>query len=1298
MRLSQLPVIGLILALFFGARTALPGSQPSSSGTGARTQREKQKVDKSIPREVPAVWEALCKLNPEYGSTWYLSDRAELETSTSRVPDPPCLRDEKKKNLELDIFWVIAAVPDPVHTHLGLSFDRTIDAIQTAASEADTPYFPYLNALPWPPPQEKSDASGKETASDYQYPGVLVFRRLESHPDDSRDKHDRPGPRYLAVFLVPELPTSGIDRPTFLAAARIMYQISPNSARTIALLGPNFSGSVGLLGELRSQLNAQLKSQFKKNKTQDQNQWCIQAVSGSVTNPGDDPFPDEKGSRGCISTFTTLQTSDREAKASFISAMGSSGSYCPGEIAILTEDGTEYGNSPTQDEKPKPESGNSPAPDEKSKPQSGNSPPPDEKSKSESGCEHKKSALYLHFPREISKLRNAYGPSITQQSQKERAQAASSPALSLTWQDAHPFIRDDVRNYGEQTAVSEETVLASLATTIKSQRIKALGILATDPLDTAFLIHSFKNSSPDVRLFLRDPDLLYLRTPDLGSTNGIMVINNFPLVAQNQFWRKESKDENHLILLPSAQQEATHSAFLLLLSYKLSPPAMFKPLDGEWPAEPSRSFDDWMRDKPLWLGVTGTAGYYPVRLLNKKEDISAHEKIAELHSLKAGRPPFVTMLLLILISLVGMFHAYWATFPSTAPSRFEQEFDFSNKADTITVAKGMCHALALLSLTLGCLLLGSSFCFFRHTAYSVWRIPVYLGGAILTLALTFTLVVAAAWRLVDSVLRPWQAFQRGAVFLNGDVINLVKLVRSIPLAVAIFVGPIVYWLVATSKSTYENAFLHYRDLYLASGVAPALPGLVLVAIAYLGVLGYLRRVSYWEYGSVITPPLPLDDTFPCDFSASVRRVDAWMLGVPAASAKRILLYLVFFAGSVAALRPWATMDGIEGQEVNRFLVAGFTFAFFIISVNWIRFTAIWRELRTILRGLEKLPLRLAFDRLPRESSLPIWSWSIHDGTFLPIVQAVDTLRALVRADPGAISPESQRKLKSGTIALNNPEHRQTLQELQELAQEQENVEKQALNFIVREREHVMSFQEAPAYPMTSEGSIPVPLRRTESGRTPTRGPNMGKLTPFPSGPSDARATGVSAKTTLSKQKQILRETRQVMTEVIRELSRRLLREYWCRGGVGLCTDPSKVDPADRKYLLAEDLVALRFYSYIRYVVCELRNLMFLLALSFSLLYLSLHVYSFRAGQAIEWSFIVLFLVMGGGVFWVLLQMERDALLSRLEGTTAGQLNKQFYINLLKYGVVPLLTVFGSHVPAVSNFLLTKLQPTLEVFR
>ena len=1204
MRLSQLPVIGIILALLFGAHAALPGSQQSSGGTAASTQGEKRKVEKSIPPgQLPPVWEALCKLNPDYGSTSYLLGRSKLETTTAKDLDPPCLNKKKP-----DVLSIIAAVPDPVHTHLGLSFDRAIDAIQTAASEADVPYFPFLNALPWPPPQAKSDASGQETVSGYQYPGLLLFTRPESRSNDSRSKPDRSvGPRYLAVFLVPELPTSGIDRPTFLAAVRIMNKVSPDSTDTIALLGPNFSGSVELLPSLRTQLNAQLQSQSKFRHRRES---CIQAISGSVTNAGD-PFVQQQSSADCASTFTALQTSDLEANSSFTRAMRSSGSYCPGEIAILTEDGTEYGNLPKYTG-----------------------------SKSDPWCKHKESPLFLHFPREISKLRNAYGPSITQQSQKEKTQAASSPGLSLNWQDAHPYIRDDVRNYGEQTAVSEETVLASLATTIKSQRIKALGILATDPLDTAFLIHSFRNSSPDVRIFLRDPDLLYLRTPDLGSTNGIMVINNFPLVPQNQFWREDSHDDvNHLILLPTAQQEAAHSAFLLLLKYKLwhpplqlPPQAMFKPLDGEWPAEPSRSFEDWMRDKPLWLGVTGTAGYYPVRLLNRKEDISAHEPAAGLNSLKIGRPPYATMMLLLLIALVGVFHASWATFPTTVPSRFEDEFDFSNETDTIAVTKGFCHALALLSLCLACLLASSSFFFFRHTAYSVSQIPVYPSGAILGLLVTIILVSAAVRRLFASVLRPsWRVFKGRTSFSNGDAIRMGKLAIGIPLGLIIFVAPIIYWLIATSNSTYENAFLHYRDLYLASGVAPALPGLLLVAIAYLGILAFLRRITYWEYGSVKTPALSLDDTFPSDFTANVDSIDGWMLGIPGASKKPILLYFLFFTISVLALRPWATIDALEGQGVHWFLVAGFTFSFFIISVNWIRFTAIWRQLRTILRGLEQLPLRLAFDRLPRESSLPIWSWSIHDRTFLPIVQAVDTLRALVRADPGAISAESVKRLKSGTLAL-------------------------------------ASFQETPrAFAMTADGTMPVQFRRRETDRTPTSDPNKGNVTKIRSAPSDAPATGASTKTSSTQQKQIMHETRGAMTEVIRELSRMLLREYWNRGGVGLHTDPTKIDPADRKYILAEDLVALRFYSYIRYVVSELRNLMFLLAVSFSLLYLSLHVYSFRAGQAIEWSFIVLFLVMGGGVFWVLLQMERDALLSRLEGTTAGQLNKQFYINLLKYG-------------------------------
>jgi len=359
----------------------------------------------------------------------------------------------------------------------------------------------------------------------------------------------------------------------------------------------------------------------------------------------------------------------------------------------------------------------------------------------------------------------------------------------------------------------------------------------------------------------------------------------------------------------------------------------------------------------------------------------------------------------------------------------------------------------------------------------------------------------------------------------------------------------------------------------------------------------------------------------------------------------------------------------------------------------------WRQLRAILRGLEKLPLRLAFDRLPRESTLPIWSWSIHDGTFLPIVQAVDTLRALVRADPNAISPGSAENLRLGTLALANPQQWQKLHELEQEKEQTIATEKEALNFINRERESIIYVQEKlGTVAMTADGTRPVPLGGIASSRLSTAGSVTQSVTEIRLAPTSAPLSKSSAKTTSAQRKQIMHETRQAMTAVIEELSALLIREYWSRGGLGMRTELNKVDPADRKYILAEDLVALRFYSYIRYVVCELRTLIFLMALSFSLLFLTLHVYSFRAGQAIDWSFIIILLVIGGSIFWVLLQMERDALLSRLEGTQSGQLNKQFYINLLKYGLLPILTILGSQIPMVSNFLLTKLQPTLEAFR
>jgi hypothetical protein len=69
--------------------------------------------------------------------------------------------------------------------------------------------------------------------------------------------------------------------------------------------------------------------------------------------------------------------------------------------------------------------------------------------------------------------------------------------------------------------------------------------------------------------------------------------------------------------------------------------------------------------------------------------------------------------------------------------------------------------------------------------------------------------------------------------------------------------------------------------------------------------------------------------------------------------------------------------------------------------------------------------------------------------------------------------------------------------------------------------------------------------------------------------------------------------------------------------------------------------------------------------------------------------------MGLGIVFVVAQVERNALVSRLSDRTPGELGGKFYLQLLKYGTVPILTIFGSQVPFISNVVLKWVQPALE---
>ncbi len=287
--------------------------------------------------------------------------------------------------------------------------------------------------------------------------------------------------------------------------------------------GPEFSGSLVSLQELNRKL--------VPNK-------CIFAFSGSVTNPPSHLIQSPAAPRSRL-----RQTTDSRALCLFVAGVRTFG-YRREQIAILSEEGTQYGTQdPTQDGMKDPTQDRTQDPTQ----------PPC----SDADSAHDLAGLrFLHFPREISKLRNAYGAETSSGAQG----AAANPQtdLQMSWQDSESTRGDDVQTYGQgQTPLSQETVLSTLSITLKAQGIKALGILATDPMDEAFLIHSIKQSSPDIRLFLRDPDLLYLRTPDVATLNGTLLVSDNPLIPQNQFWsspKGRGDDQNRLITFPSASR------------------------------------------------------------------------------------------------------------------------------------------------------------------------------------------------------------------------------------------------------------------------------------------------------------------------------------------------------------------------------------------------------------------------------------------------------------------------------------------------------------------------------------------------------------------------------------------------------------------------------------------------------------------------------------------------------------------------------------------------------------------------
>jgi hypothetical protein len=841
---------------------------------------------------------------------------------------------ERDKQYELQ--YLIATLADPIHTNLELYFDRGIEAILRAADESgydfDRYWLPWSSeALPEEPNCYWRGLRDRSTEKEQRMPGLLLFRQPEP-PGKTWDGKPKP-PRLLFVFLVAETPTSGIKKEQFANAVRYIQEIQgtghaiPGDA--ISVLGPTFSGSVdSFVLAVNAAESQRVGPQLK-----------FRVSSGSTTSPDAvDRLRTwvECGRHStCIEAGTTL-ADDQNVLTGIVHFLQRQGTQ-PTQVALVTEEGTTYGERYRAEEEPQPE---------------------------------RKSVLsnllVLHFPRKMASLRQAY-----QANPQVGALGASQQVplphqlLPLSLTESAQTEEDAVPVYSkQQTPVAQESQVIALAATLREKNIKYAGIMATDPLDTTFLIRFLHRTTPDVRLFVPDPDLLFLRALE-GDTAplGLLAVSSYPILTASQAWLSQAStaDKNHPTVFTNEYAEATYNSCLLLLR-KNKARAPVRDANPVFP-QPNQA-SDLSLNPPLWLMMAGHTGYWPVRLLDDHGlTVSlANEKLTP-----------AWLFVWVLVSCLALCQGLAIILTHCANYRWLEQFRLSGMGGPLQDAeKASCLLIETVAmLAIEGLLLYAPRGLKLLKPWQVLSASLVTALLLLTALSLLRVVGAGFW----SALITRRSSASSSWHLPAPFSSLrEKRKRLWYLLLAVFVVAAFCLIKPWSWPGVEpyTSFFWYRSIHLTSGVSPAVPFCMLLGALYAWAWSRLKCTATAAQQPSLWPSILLKPFVDAD--KELRRG----IGRPLFNWK-IAAFLaasaLFGIPTFHACRQFATPESSLFSEVYTGTLA---LLLLLVFINWGRFLVIWHHFRRVLEGMDQVPLRGALRRLPVQYSWsPIWE---HGGT------------------------------------------------------------------------------------------------------------------------------------------------------------------------------------------------------------------------------------------------------------------------------------------------------------------------------
>jgi hypothetical protein len=867
-------------------------------------------------------------------------------------------------------------------------------------------------------------------------------------------------------------------------------------------------------------------------------------------------------------------------------------------------------------------------------------------------------------------------------------------------------------------------VLLGIVTNLQKHGSQFIVIRATNPLDQLFLARYLRTAYPEGRLVTSGSDLLLRREVESNLLHGTLAITSYSLVPGSDDVASYPRERP---ASPHSYSTGTYNATLSLLEClragDLTPEDKGKDEYKDTACEPAKQsssgeFSDmpiahyaeygwpdiggtrdpaWSRlAPPLQLIALGRYGYWRLALLDGQSYTNSQmQPGSNLHSIHgpAKNVPFKTMVPQPWKLLCGIFSGIVLTF-----------LVFLKRGSLWSASEAMANLAPIRS--------GARRAILFATGLLLLATLLVLAGPWIRWRGDLTPSWWLYWFLVLAIILATRLFME----LKRREAEKVELLIFMGLSVAlVYVALRFFNLGDHWGDALQKNLLLYRYMQLSSGLSPALPWLLLIAallwwawysLAGLALLDQ-RRPHLPKYKDLfgVTPPSgpPLSDTPPskqASHDTMLQQLGRFYLtedandklvrlGRPFSWDPRIYIPILL-AGTIALVIVDSRhpVQSLEGKFFDWAYVIAFTAVILWLLCTLLRLAVIWLECRRLLIALDSIPLRRSFQWLTGFSWKPIWRvrGSVLQDSFRIIEREMDSLWRLQNvAKLNNLEPPNDQR-----DAVDNSYTAAIDAEVQEPPSGEAAVDSRKLPGIERVNEWFGHFRKAVSAALAEAGCrLVAPFRRMTSDKGATLTKTL--IGDFETLQIALAERCVHALTFLSKKWAEEKETQT-------ESGGHARRKPQSASGTGCRvegSDDKAKDDLPLETRLAEEFVCLVYVNFILSVLMRMRTLVMAAIGMFVFLLLSVGSYPFEPKDAMYSLLILLFLLILGFVAVVYAQMHRDATLSRITDTTPGELGFDFWIRLVGFAAVPLLSLLLAQFPEVNNFLFSWLEPALQ---